>query len=230
MIEMKTYSGSSTDGKLQSIVHGIARWQLRKVEQGFAPQPSFWPVDQLALLFVMLSFQPFINTTRARAQDRQPAPSLLDTSIEDLMSIEIDTVSGASRFKQKVTEAPASVTIITSNDIAKYGYRTLADILRNVQGFYVTYDRNYSWLGVRGYGPPGDYNSRIALMIDGHRLNDNIFDAALIGTEFPLDVDLIDREEVIRGPIFPLCRQRFPGSHEHHHKTGARSEKCECRC
>jgi outer membrane receptor for ferrienterochelin and colicins len=121
-------------------------------------------------------------------------------SLEDLMSIEIDSVYGASGFKQKVTEAPASVTIITSEEIQKFGYKTLADILRDVRGFYVTYDRNYSYLGVRGYGPSGDYNSRIAVLIDGHRLNDNIFDAALLGTEFPLDVDLIDRVEVIRGP------------------------------
>jgi iron complex outermembrane receptor protein len=121
-------------------------------------------------------------------------------SLEDLMSIEIDSVYGASGFKQKVTEAPASVTIITAEEIQIYGYRTLADILRNVRGFYVTSDRNYSYLGVRGYGPPGDYNSRIALLIDGHRLNDNLYDAALIGTEFPIDVDLIDRVEVIRGP------------------------------
>ena len=121
-------------------------------------------------------------------------------SLEDLMSIEIDSVYGASGFKQKVTEAPASVTIITSEEIQKFGYQTLADILRNVRGFYVTYDRNYSYLGVRGYGPSGDYNSRIAVMIDGHRLNDNIFDAAPVGPEFPIDVDLIDRVEVIRGP------------------------------
>lgn len=33
-----------------------------------------------------------------------------------------------------------------------------------------------------------------------HRLNDNIYDAASAGTEFPIDVDLIDRVEVIRGP------------------------------
>ena len=116
------------------------------------------------------------------------------------MTIEVDSVYGASGFKQKVTEAPASVTIITSEEIQKYGYRTLADILRNVRGFYVSYDRNYSYLGVRGYGLPGDYNSRIALMIDGHRLNDDIYDAALVGTEFPIDVDLIERVEVIRGP------------------------------
>ena len=121
-------------------------------------------------------------------------------SLEDLMSVEIDSVYGASGFKQKVTEAPASVTIVTSDEIQKFGYRTLADILRNVRGFYVTNDRNYSYLGIRGYGPSGDYNSRIAVMIDGHRLNDNIFDAALVGSEFPIDVDLIDRVEVIRGP------------------------------
>lgn len=37
-------------------------------------------------------------------------------------------------------------------------------------------------------------------MIDGHRLNDNIYDQAQIGTEFPLDIDLIERIEIVRGP------------------------------
>jgi outer membrane receptor for ferrienterochelin and colicins len=148
----------------------------------------------------MLSLLSFLDSTPAPAQNRGDTPNLLDMSLEDLMSIEIDSVYGASGFKQKVTEAPASVTIITYDEIQKFGYRTLADILRNVRGFYVSNDRNYSYLGVRGYGLPGDYNSRITLMIDGHRLNDNIFDGALLGTEFPLDVDLIDRVEVIRGP------------------------------
>jgi len=136
----------------------------------------------------------------ALGQNTGAAPNLTDMSLEELMQINIDSVYGASGFKQKVTEAPASVTIITSEDIQRYGYRTLADILRNVTGFYVTYDRNYSYLGVRGFGIPGQYNDSVTLSIDGHRLNDNIFDGALIGTEFPIDVDLIDRVEVIRGP------------------------------
>ncbi len=161
---------------------------------------SSWPAVQRALLLLILSFLTLLNSARTLAQSRGDTRDLLDMSLEDLMSVEIDSVYGASGFKQKVTEAPASVTIITSDEIQKYGYRTLADILRNVRGFYVTYDRNYSYLGVRGYGPAGDYNSRIAVMIDGHRLNDDIYDAALLGTEFPIDVDLIDRVEVIRGP------------------------------
>jgi outer membrane receptor for ferrienterochelin and colicins len=163
-------------------------------------RPSGWASVQRPLISVILSLLPLLNPTPVLAQNKDNTPNLLDMSLEDLMSIEIDSVYGASGFKQKVTEAPASVTIITSEEIQKFGYKTLADILRNVRGFYVTYDHNYNYLGVRGYGPSGDYNSRIAVLIDGHRLNDNIFDAALLGTEFPVDVDLIDRVEVIRGP------------------------------
>jgi outer membrane receptor for ferrienterochelin and colicins len=153
-----------------------------------------------ALMLVLLCLLPLFASTRARAQKKDETPNVIDMSLEELMALDIDSVSGVSGFKQKVTEAPASVTIITAEEIQRYGYRTVADILRNVRGFYVSNDRNYSYLGVRGYGLPGDYNSRITLLIDGHRLNDNIFDAALIGTEFPLDVDLIDHVEVIRGP------------------------------
>jgi len=136
----------------------------------------------------------------AEAQAPNPAGDLTEMSLEKLMEIEVDSVYGASRYLQKVTEAPASVSIVTAEEIQKYGYRTLADVLRGVRGFYVTYDRNYSYLGVRGFARPGDYNSRILVLVDGHRVNDNVFDQALLGTEFPVDIDLIERIEVIRGP------------------------------
>lgn len=152
------------------------------------------------LIVLVLLFLPILNSQNAFAQAKAATPNVLDMSVEDLMSIEIDSVYGASGFKQKVTEAPASVTIITSDDIQKHGYRTLADILRNVRGFYISYDQNYSYVGVRGFGLPGDYNSRVALMIDGHRMNDNIYEGNLLGTDFPLDVALIDHVEIIRGP------------------------------
>ena len=47
---------------------------------------------------------------------------------------------------------------------------------------------------------PGDDNPRILLLVNGHRLNDKIYDTAAIGTEFPLDLDLVDHIEVVRGP------------------------------
>jgi iron complex outermembrane receptor protein len=125
-------------------------------------------------------------------------------SIEELMTIEVQTVTSTSKYRQKVTEAPSSVTIITADEIRKYGYRTLADILKSVRGFFVTYDRNTSYVGVRGFARPGDFNTRILLMVDGHRMNDNVYDKASIGNEFILDVDLIDRVEISRGPSSSL--------------------------
>lgn len=124
-------------------------------------------------------------------------PDITDLSLEELMNLE---VSSASRFPQKITEAPATVMVITAVDIKTYGYRTLADILQSVRGLFVTNDRNYQYVGMRGFNRPGDYNSRILLMVDGNRLNDAIYDTASIGPEFFLDVDLIDRVEVVRGP------------------------------
>jgi outer membrane receptor protein involved in Fe transport len=112
----------------------------------------------------------------------------------------VPTVYGAPKFEQKVTEAASFITIITSDEIQKYGYRTFAYVLRSVPGFYVTDDQNYGYLATRGFMGPGSYNNRVLIQIDGHRLNENICDGAYVDTEFPLDIDLIDRIEVIRGP------------------------------
>ena len=129
------------------------------------------------------------------AQTRLP-----DLSLEDLMKLDAGQVFGASERLQPVMEAPASVTFITAEEIARFGYRTLADILRSVRGMYVTNDRNFSYIGTRGFSKPGDYNSRILLLINGHRVNDNVFGQAEIGAEFGLDPAMFERVEVIRGP------------------------------
>lgn len=126
---------------------------------------------------------------------------LTDIPLEELSKLE---VYSASKFSQKVSEAPASISIITATDIQRFGYRTFDDILRSVPGFYVTNDRNYAYLGIRGFGLPGDYNARILILIDGHRLNENIYGSTGVGTDFPISLDLIDRIEIVRGPGSPL--------------------------
>lgn len=133
--------------------------------------------------------------------EQAPAPDLAE---ETILFLDIPSVYGASKYEQTLAEAPSSVTIVTSDEIRKYGYRTLADILRSVRGFFVTHDRNYSYVGVRGFGRPGDYNTRILVLVDGHRLNDNIYDGVLVGTDGFLDVDLIKQVEIIRGPSSSL--------------------------
>ena len=129
----------------------------------------------------------------------------VDASMEDVgdelfLFEDMPVVISASKYEQTTSEAPASVTVITAEEIKLYGHRTLADVLKSVRGFYTTYDRTYDYLGVRGFGRPGDFNMRILLLIDGHRTNDNIDDGSSLGTGFLLDVDLIKRIEIIRGP------------------------------
>lgn len=116
------------------------------------------------------------------------------------MEVRIEKVSGASRYLQRVTRAPAVVSIVGAEEIRGFGYRALADALRSVRGLYVSNDRNYSYLGSRGFLRPGDYNTRVLLLVDGHRMNDNIFDTAYIGYESILNLDTVERIEFIRGP------------------------------
>jgi outer membrane receptor for ferrienterochelin and colicins len=148
-----------------------------------------------ALVFILL-----LPTSRP-AEAQQPLPEL---SLEELMSLDAGRVFGASARVQPVTEAPASVSFITAEEIARYGYRTLADILRGVRGMYVTDDRNFSYLGTRGFGNPGDYNGRVLLLVNGHRVNDNVFGQAEIGAEFGIDPALFERVEIVRGPASSL--------------------------
>ncbi len=125
---------------------------------------------------------------------------LPDLTLEELMALDAGQVYGASERLQPVTEAPASVSFVTADEIARFGYRTLADILRGVRGMHVSDDRNFSLLGVRGFGKPGDYNSRILLLVNGHRVNDTVFGQAEIGAEFGMDPATFERVEIIRGP------------------------------
>ena len=137
----------------------------------------------------------------ANSVAQQAPKDLGEASLEELSNIQ---VYSASKHMQSTHDAPSSVTVITANEIQKYGYRTLADILESVRGFYITNDRDYSFVGVRGFGRLGDSNNRILVLIDGNRINDNVFGEPYLGTEFLVDVDLIERVEIIRGPSSSL--------------------------
>src|SRR2546428_2753054 len=159
------------------------------------------PLPRAAQIITLLSIFATVPLATANLLAQQQTQDLGEASLEELANI---TVYTASRHIQKVTDAPSSVTVITRDEIQKYGYRTLADILRSVRGFDITYDRNYTYAGVRGVNRPETYNSRVLLLIDGLRTNNNVYEQAMLGTEFPLDVDLIERVEIVRGPSSSL--------------------------
>lgn len=137
----------------------------------------------------LVGFRPCLALAQS-ATETLPAPSVAsgppsELSLEQLLTLEAQSVFGASKFLQRLSEAPSAVSIVTAEDIQRYGWRTLADVLRSVRGFYATDDRSDGYVGVRGFLRPGDYNTRILLTLDGRRLNDSFYDGAAERRSWP---------------------------------------------
>jgi len=153
--------------------------------------------DTLVFGLLLLAVTGFTDEARA---DQAGHEDMFEMDIEQLMEIEVETVTTATKTSTKVTDAPSSITVITAEEIRKYGWRSLADLLRSVKGFYTAYDRSYERVGVRGFSLPGDTNTRVLILVDGFRMNENVRGHGGIGHEFLLDTDLIERVEIVRGP------------------------------
>ncbi len=163
-------------------------------------RPSIRSKPPLARLAVCLALLASFTTVPLRAAE-SGAAQLVDLPLDDLLNLQ---GTGAARTAQRRSEAAAAVTVITADEIRALGHRTIADALRTVRGLNVVYDRSYSYLGVRGFFAPGDYNTRVLLLIDGNRVNDNLYDQAFIGNEAPIDIDHVERIEFIPGQGSPV--------------------------
>jgi iron complex outermembrane receptor protein len=137
------------------------------------------------------------------AENPQTNPQLdklLGTPISAATESEHVLSSTAAKYEQELGSVPASITIITAEEIARYGWTTLDQVLQSVPGFYLTNDRNFTYLGVRGIGRPTDYNSRILVMLDGHDLNEPVLGQAPGGSDLAIDLQSVEKIEIVRGP------------------------------
>ena len=109
-------------------------------------------------------------------------------------------VTTATLRPQKASDAPATTTVITQREIGEFGYRTLAEALRSITGMYVRNDRNYLNLGIRGFSIPGDFSTRVLLLIDGYRVNDPAYHQPLFDYLLPIPIEAVSQIEVVMGP------------------------------
>jgi outer membrane receptor for ferrienterochelin and colicins len=109
-------------------------------------------------------------------------------------------VRAASKGLTSVDEAPASITVLTQEELRSFGWRSLAEALSGVRGFFLSDDRNYTYVGVRGFSPPGDLNNRILILWDGHSMNDVWAGQGYAAHDLSVDLEEVERIEVVRGP------------------------------
>lgn len=135
------------------------------------------------------------------------APAMAEQTVlaDDARTLDTVVVTAAG-FEQKITDAPASISIITREELSTRPYITLIDAVRDLEGVDVgeTSDKTgQKTVSMRGMGP--DYT---LILIDGRRQNNHgdIYPNSFGGNQFnhipPLD--MIDRIEVIRGPASTL--------------------------
>lgn len=120
---------------------------------------------------------------------------LFTLSFKEMLNLEIRT---AGKKAEEIRGIPASVTIITRQDIEKMGYVTLEEILINTPGFYHIDDYDDFLIGIRG-----TVGSSIAFLINGIPIHPKQI-KGIVPTErarMNVPVEAIDRIEIIRGPM-----------------------------
>lgn len=156
-------------------------------------------VSKKIFLFIVFFFS--ISTFCANAQNDTVSDFLkaLELSLEELLTIKVITATGS---EQKITEAPATMLVITSIQIAERGYQQLEDLLRDIPGVDLihTYGQAPSFITFRGMY--GDENRRILFMIDGLTENSLMGSYEMAGPAYSLHN--VERIEIIWGPASAL--------------------------
>lgn len=142
----------------------------------------------------------YLSLSTLHAQEETSYADFAGMSLEELLNIEITT---AGKKSEKISDVPASVVLITRDDISRYGYLSIEEILENVPGLYLIDD--YNWIGqknfgVRGFFSTGAFDNMIVLINGVNQKNEGLLDS--YSTErIEVPVESIDRVEIIRGPM-----------------------------
>ncbi|MBK8394843.1 MAG: TonB-dependent receptor [Leptospiraceae bacterium] len=112
---------------------------------------------------------------------------------------EKQTISVASNVIKDANKQPVSVSVITKEQIKLSGARTVNEVLTTyVPGYFTVEDQDDTIAGFRGFA--SDNNAKVLLLINGHNMNTEWFwgppDSIING----MNMDYIERIEVIRGP------------------------------
>jgi iron complex outermembrane receptor protein len=120
--------------------------------------------------------------------------NLADRSLEELMNIEVTSVS---KKTQRLSSTAASVFVITSEDIRRSGLG-LPEVLRLAPGVQVARVEAGRWaVSIRGFN--SDFSNKLMVLVDGRSVYSDVNPGVMWDMVHVADED-IERIEVIRGP------------------------------
>ena len=148
------------------------------------------------LLYPCLLFSPALATDES-SHIIDESEWLFDLPLKELGNVKIVS---AAKSHEKIEETPASVVLITREEIAYYGYATLSELLEHIPGLYQIDDyQEGAKLGVRGFWS-GVANRNIIVLVDGVKQVEDR-DQGNPLNKIAVPVESIDRIEVVRGPL-----------------------------
>ncbi len=121
--------------------------------------------------------------------------SILELSLEDLLNIEVTSVS---KRPQSLQDAAAAIFVVTNDDLRRMGVTNIPDALRLVPGLHVGRIDSNKW-AVTSRGLNGRFNNKLLVLVDGRNVYTTSFAGVYWEVQDPLLED-IDRIEIIRGP------------------------------
>jgi iron complex outermembrane recepter protein len=131
----------------------------------------------------------------ANSGAQQGVPDVTTLSVEDLMNMQVTSVS---KRTQKVADAAAAVFVITQEDIRRSGATSIPEALRLVPGLEVArIDENKWAIASRGFN--GRFDNKLLVLIDGRSVYTPLFSGVYWNVQDVMLED-VDRIEVIRGP------------------------------
>ena len=158
---------------------------------GFTPAILSLPVGLHRVGLKLKGFRPEQRTIRVLPSGETRLALVLTESEE---------VVAASRAMEQVADAPSSVTLVGERELAAFAPPTIAEAVRGVPGVYLSDDRSYVTLGMRGLGRLGSYGNRILVTYDGQPMNDDWIGSSYVGYDALTDLGDVERIEVVRGP------------------------------
>ncbi len=131
----------------------------------------------------------------SRVAHADPPPSDLEAALSE------PVVTTASQTAEDQSQAPATITIVTAEDLRRYGIKTLAEAINFLSlGMVTQNDLDDVEIGSRGVLLTGDYGDHVLLLIDGHAVNEQWDGTAYFGRGAGVPFELIDHIEVSLGP------------------------------